>query len=109
MSIINELYEDAKYFKACQKIAGPNADDLHQHVNIMFYELEQAGKLNLKSKNCLYSYYRTTAKREYYNKHSPFNRLHRERFQTIEHESKHDEADDSTQTANDLLFLCRLF
>ena len=78
---IETIYADPKYFKACQKIAGTDADDLYQFINIKILEKERAGKFKCEK---LYPYYFTMAKREYYSKRDRFAREHRQRFQTVE-------------------------
>ena len=77
MSVIEIIYKDPIYLKACQKIAGQEADDLFQFINIKIYELEKAGKFNCKK---LYPYYFTMAKREFYSQRDKFAKEHRQRI-----------------------------
>jgi len=102
VSVIEEIYKDEKYFRACQKIAGQEADDLFQHINLKILELERAGKFNCK-KN-LFSYFYTMAKREFFGKRDKYRRTHHERHETTSFEVYHDTPDDTTQSPNDQHF-----
>lgn len=82
MSIIEQVYREEKYFLACVKIAGQDADDLYQHVNLMILERENKGNLNFEGRSTFYTYYYRIAWNEYTDKSHSFYRIHTGKVRT---------------------------
>jgi DNA-directed RNA polymerase specialized sigma24 family protein len=101
--IIETIYKDERYYKACLKITNgdtDDADDLFQHTNIRILEKERAGKFHAKN---LYSYYFVMAKRDYFSNRDKFARTHRERLPTTQLMGD-DYVNDITESVNEELF-----
>ena len=101
--VIEQIYREERYYKACLKITNGDTDDaqdLFQHTNIRILEKERAGKFHAKN---LYSYYFVMAKRDYFSTRDKFAKAHRERLDTTQLMGD-DFTSDENQSVNKELF-----
>jgi DNA-directed RNA polymerase specialized sigma24 family protein len=96
LELIEQIYSDPKFIKACRKITGGSelADDLLQHCAIKIYEK----KIDSKSIKSPIQFFKSVAWREWYTPSSKFNQQygHKDRVPLIGHTKAIPLKDEST-------------